>query len=75
MNFRNEISELVNVIADKGLKVADIERECDLLKEMVKAEKNKRIEQKNQEVAEKKWLEMECNRLKLQMQLLKVQVR
>ncbi len=65
VNFRNEISHLVNVIADKGLKVVDLERECELLKEMLKEEKNKRIQQKGEEVAQRKWLEMECNRLKL----------
>jgi len=43
VNFRNEISHLVNVIADKGLKVVDLERESELLKEMLKEEKNKRI--------------------------------
>jgi hypothetical protein len=32
---------------------------------MLKAERNKRVQQKSEEVAQKKWLEMECNRLKL----------
>ena len=72
VNFRNEIAHLVNVIADKGLKVVDVEQERELLKEMLKAERNKRVQQKSEEVAQKKWLEMECNRLKLQLKLLKV---
>ena len=47
MNFRSEISHLIDVIADKGRQFLDLGNECELLKEMLKAEKSKRAEQRN----------------------------